>query len=74
MLAGCSGNQQKLEECMNTAGQKYSFKHHTTAEQLGCATVTKDAAPNASPFCSVYERDLKALRLEEEERCVKLYK
>lgn len=74
-LVGCGDSkQQKLETCMADAGNKFHFMRDSMAEKLGCATASKKAEPDASPFCSVYVSDLSKKRLEEEDRCVKLYK
>lgn len=69
VLVGCGdSNQQKLEKCMADAGGKFSYMRYEMGKKMLCGK------PGAWPECLIYEDDLKRARLEDEDRCVKLYK
>lgn len=69
-LVGCSGNQQKLEECFDKAAEKLQFfRNSSAAAELNCL-----GTGSSTPACIDFEQMVRQQRLEDEERCVKLYK
>jgi hypothetical protein len=69
-LVGCNdGKQQKLEDCMAQAAFKFKYVREGMSSELGCA---KPDAPVAA--CENMNARAKRDRLEDEDRCVKLYK
>ena len=67
MLSGCNdGKQQKLEECIADAVNKYEFVKKQMCAELSKTGVTVD--------CYAEDPSLRQQRLEAEDRCVKLYK
>jgi len=73
-LTGCGDSkQQKLEECMDKAARKFDYvSTYGTGKTDG--SVCDLADKNNSVLCSQVRELAKQQRLEEEERCVKLYK
>lgn len=68
-LAGCSGNQQTLEDCMTKAARRFDYVGGSVSTPEGCAK--QGLTPDA---CRQAEALTKQTRLEDEDRCVKLYK
>lgn len=73
-LVGCGGNQQKLEECMETAKSAYIIAGTTKLRDLGCVGAAYAQSDDKRPECAAAAAESKVWRLEEESRCVKLYK
>ena len=73
-VVGCSGNQQKLEECMNSAAITYLNVSDYSSAALGCASKAQAEKPGSGAACAEFDQRAKCDRLEAEERCVKLYK
>jgi len=73
-VSGCSGNQQKLEKCMEDAGVVQRVSGTADLQRLGCAGAAYGQSPDKRAECVAAVNAHKVWRLEEEERCVKLYK
>jgi len=73
-LAGCGDSKQaKLEKCMDTAERKFIYvSTYGTGKTDGSVCDIPDK--NMSTLCGQVRELAKQTRLEEEERCVKLYK
>jgi uncharacterized lipoprotein NlpE involved in copper resistance len=67
-LVGCN-NQQKLEDCMDKAARRFEYSDSKLGSEAACAKegLTRDSCDQANALN-------KQKRLEDEERCVKLYK
>lgn len=74
VLVGCSGNQQKLEACMETAKSAYVIAGTVKLRDLGCAGAAYGQSEDRRPECVATANENKAWRIAEEDRCVKLYK
>ena len=68
-LVGCSGNQQKLEACMDKARDRFEYVYSEAISEAGCKRIgqTREVCRQVSDLA-------KQNRLDDEDRCVKLYK
>jgi hypothetical protein len=76
-LAGCNGKQQKLEECMAAAASKFDYVVNESVNDSGqriCPVDRKFSNQYGDALCESVKAISKQQRLEEEDRCVKLYK
>ena len=69
VLVGCSGNQQKLEACMDKARDRFDYVATRLSSDAGC---TREKLTRSE--CGQAVDLAKQNRLDDEDRCVKLYK
>jgi hypothetical protein len=68
------GKQQKLEECMSSAGDNFKKMQGSEWDRLHCRELGPTPPRESLEVCLQVTELGKRQRLDDEERCVKLYK